>query len=30
VTDREPEERWQRFFDERHIQVIWSKQEDNS
>jgi DeoR/GlpR family transcriptional regulator of sugar metabolism len=29
VTDREPEEQWKRFFDEKHIQVIFSEQADN-
>jgi hypothetical protein len=29
VTDREPDEPWKRFFNERHIQVICPEQADN-
>ena len=29
VTDREPDEQWKRFFDEKHIEVICTEQADN-
>jgi len=29
VTDREPNEAWKRFFDEKHIEVIFGEQADN-
>ena len=29
VTDREPDEQWKRFFDDKHIQVICTEQADN-
>ena len=29
VTEREPDEQWKRFFDEKHIEVIFAEQADN-
>jgi DeoR family fructose operon transcriptional repressor len=29
VTEREPDEPWKRFFDERHIEVVFTEQADH-